>query len=83
MRLKNPAREGLPKLGVQCSFSLDQVKEMIASGNPPFREMASPTWRFTTLPTGHYTMFSRPDELAAMLLDLLSGASAQDDGEGS
>src|SRR5215216_3200188 len=34
LRLKNPAREGLPKLGILCSFSLDQVKEMIASGQP-------------------------------------------------
>ncbi len=42
LRLKNPAREGLPKLGILCSFSLDQVQEMIASDNPSFREMASP-----------------------------------------
>ena len=79
LRLKNPAREGLPKLGILCSFSLDQVQEMIASGNPSFREMASPNWRFVELPTGHWPMFSRPDDLAAVLLDLPSGASAQDD----
>jgi hypothetical protein len=48
-----------------------------------FREMASPNWRFVELPTGHYPMFSRPDDLAAVLLDLPSGASAQDDGERS
>src|SRR5215213_2536138 len=83
LRLKNPAREGLPKLGILCSFSLDQVQEMIASGNPSFREMASPNWRFVELPTGHYPMFSRPDDLAAVLLDLSSSASWQDDGERS
>jgi hypothetical protein len=83
LRLKNPAREGLPKLGILCSFSLDQVQEMIASGNPSFREMASPDWRFVELPTGHYPMFSRPDDLAAVLLDLSSSASWQDDGERS
>jgi pimeloyl-ACP methyl ester carboxylesterase len=81
LRLKNPAREGLPKLGILCSFSLDQVQEMIASGNPSFREMASPDWRFVELPTGHYPMFSRPDDLAAVLLDLSSSASWQNDGE--
>jgi hypothetical protein len=59
LRLKNPAREGLPKLGIVCSFSLDQVKEMIASANPLFREMASPNWRFVELPTGHKAQGSR------------------------
>jgi hypothetical protein len=83
LRLENPAREGLPKLGILCSFSLAQVQEMIASDNPSFRKMASPNWRFVELPTGHYPMFSRPDDLAAVLLDLplASGTSAQDDGE--
>ena len=76
LRLKNSAREGLPKLGILCSFSLDQVKEMAAGGDPSFREMAGPNWRFAELPTGHYAMFSRPDDLAAVLLDLPSGASA-------
>jgi hypothetical protein len=46
-----------------------------------FREMASPTWRFVELPTGHYPMFSRPDDLAVVLLDVPSGESTQDDGE--
>ena len=67
LRLKNPAREGLPKLGILCRFSLDQVEEMIVGGNPSFREMAGPNWRFVELPTGHYPMFSRPDDLAAVL----------------
>src|SRR5215216_1212957 len=72
LRLKNPAREGLPKLGIVCSFSLDQVQEMIASGNPLFRELAGPEWRFVELPTGHWPMFSRPEDPAELLLDLPS-----------
>jgi hypothetical protein len=85
LRLENPAREGLPKLGILCSFSLERVKEMITIDNPSFREMAGPKWRFVELPTGHYPMFSRPDDLARVLLDLpsASGTSAQDDGERS
>ena len=43
--------------------------------------MAGPNWWFVELPTGHYPMFSRPDDLAAVLLDLPSGASVQDDDE--
>jgi pimeloyl-ACP methyl ester carboxylesterase len=73
LRLKNPARGELPKAGIVCSFSLEQVEEMIASGNPLFREIAGPEWRFIELPTGHYPMFSRPEDFAEMLLDLPSG----------
>jgi hypothetical protein len=83
LRLHNPAREELPKVGILCSLSLEEVQAIIASGNPLFREMAGPNWRFVELPTGHYPMFSRPDDLAAVLLDLPSGASTQDDGERS
>jgi hypothetical protein len=60
LHLKNPTREGLPKLGILCSFSLDQVQEMNASDNPSFREMASPNWWFVELPTGHYPTSSAP-----------------------
>ncbi len=67
LRLENPAREDLPRLGILCSFSLDQVQEMIDSGNPLFLEFADPTWRFEELPTGHWPMFSRPDDLAELL----------------
>ena len=70
-------------MGILCSFSLEEVQAIIASGNPVFREMASPNWRFVELPTGHYPMFSRPDGLAAVLLDLPSDASTQGDGERS
>src|ERR687897_2961274 len=83
LRLENPAREALPKVGILCSFSLEEVQAIIASGNPVFREMASPNWRFVELPTGHYSMVSRADDLAAVLLDLPSGASTQDHSERS
>src|SRR5918992_6278864 len=45
LRLENPAQEGLPKLGIPCSFSLDQVQEMIASGTPLSRGLDRPEWR--------------------------------------
>jgi len=83
LQLHNPAREKLPKVGVLCSLSLEEVQTIIASGNPLFREMVGPNWRFVELPTGHYPMFSRPDDLAAVLLELPSGASSQDDGQRS
>ena len=81
LQLKNPARKALAKVGIVCSFSLEEVEAIIASGNALFREMASPNWRFIELPTGHYPMFSRADDLAAVLLELSSGAALQDAGE--
>jgi hypothetical protein len=61
LRLENPTRAALPKVGILCSFSLEEVQAIIDSGNPVFREMAGPSWRFVELPTGHYPMLSRPE----------------------
>jgi pimeloyl-ACP methyl ester carboxylesterase len=74
LQLDNPAREALPKVGILCSISLEQMQAMIASGDPVFRELAGPSWRFVELPTGHWPMFSRPGDLAELLLDLPSDA---------
>jgi hypothetical protein len=71
LRLENTVREDLPKVGILCSFSVDQVQEMIASDNPLTRGFVGPDWRFVDLPTGHWPMFSRPDDLAELLLDLV------------
>jgi pimeloyl-ACP methyl ester carboxylesterase len=79
LRLTNPAREALPKLGIVCSFSLAQVQEMIAGGHPLFRELSGPNWRFVELPTGHWPMFSRPEDLAELLLDLPSEKPVHND----
>jgi hypothetical protein len=45
---------------------------MIGSGNTLFRGLADPDWRFVELPTGHWSMFSRPEDLASLILDLSS-----------
>ena len=67
LQLKNPDREKLPKLGILCSASLAEVQEMMTSGPPWVRELAGPQWRFFELPTGHWPMFSRPDDVARLL----------------
>jgi hypothetical protein len=79
LRLENPAREQLLKLGILCSFSLNQVQEMIANDNLSFRGLAGPDWRFVELPTGHWPMFSRPEDLAKLLLNLPTEGLARDD----
>jgi pimeloyl-ACP methyl ester carboxylesterase len=83
LRLRNPARETLPKLGIVCSFSIAQVRGMVSSGNSLFREFAGPEWRFVELPTGHWSMFSRPDDLSELLLDLPPEEPVRDDARGS
>ena len=71
LRLANAVVRGvLPKLLITNSFPLAQVKELIASEHPWFRELAGPEWRFVELPTGHWPMFSRPDDLAALLIEI-------------
>ncbi len=69
-------------VGIFWSFSVDQVQKMIASDTPLFRGLAGPNWRFVELPTGHWPMFSRPDDLAKLLLDLPSDALVGDDATG-
>jgi len=75
LSLKNPAREELPKLLIICSLPLDQVRQMIAAGHPWFAALAGPQWSFRELPTGHWPMFSVPEELASLLADLPSTRS--------
>lgn len=66
--LKNPKRKDLKKNAILCTFPLAQVKELIESGMPLFQELADPNFEFAELPTGHYPMFSRVEELADLLL---------------
>jgi pimeloyl-ACP methyl ester carboxylesterase len=70
LRLQNAGRGVLRKLLITNSFPLAQVKELIASEHPWFRELAGPEWRFLELRTGHWPMFSRPDDFAELLVDI-------------
>jgi hypothetical protein len=42
LRLENPTREVLPKVGILCSFSLAEVQEMITSGDPLSQGVTGP-----------------------------------------
>jgi len=50
-RLTKKRRGVLPKMLITNSFPLAQVKELIASEYPWFRELAGPEWRFLELLT--------------------------------
>lgn len=69
LRLTDPARREVPATLVCCSFSASAVRELATAGNPMFAEVAALTdavW--VDLPTGHWPMWSRPADLAEVLL---------------
>jgi pimeloyl-ACP methyl ester carboxylesterase len=70
VRLKNPARNAIPKTGIWCSLTVEEVQEMIASYPAECSTLTEPGWQFVELPTGHWPMFSRPRELAELLATL-------------
>lgn len=60
------AWERLPRTGVLCSISLQQVRQM-APHTPGFARMVNGDWTYTELPTWHWPMVSRPADLAKVL----------------
>jgi pimeloyl-ACP methyl ester carboxylesterase len=70
VRRSGAAGEQVAKVLVSCSFPLDQVRQLIASGHPWFAALGGPEWRLVELATGHWPMFSVPGELAATLDEL-------------
>ncbi|MFE4972513.1 alpha/beta fold hydrolase [Kitasatospora sp. NPDC056651] len=69
LRLTGAGAE-LPQAMVSCSFPLDRIRELIAAGHPFFAGLAGPNWELRELPTGHWPMFSRPADTAAVLAEL-------------
>jgi pimeloyl-ACP methyl ester carboxylesterase len=67
VRLKNPARDALPKTAIWCSLTAEEVQGMMTAYPAACSELARPGWQVLELPTGHWPMFSRPRDLAEML----------------
>ncbi|RAY14144.1 alpha/beta hydrolase [Actinomadura craniellae] len=68
--LHRPARlPDHPRTLIACTFPVAAVEHLVAGGNPVFALMAGPEWTYRELPTGHWPMFSRPRELAALLAE--------------
>ncbi|MGM9439476.1 alpha/beta fold hydrolase [Streptomyces murinus] len=57
-----------PRTLIASTFTVEQVRAMVAAGLPAFTMLAGPGWTMTELPTGHWPMLSRPKELAELLL---------------
>ncbi|MFD8375829.1 alpha/beta hydrolase [Streptomyces sp. NPDC059688] len=70
------AAQRLPATAVLCTADgpgIDTVEMLVRSGPPQFRELAGPRVSYFELPTGHWPMLSRPDELAEVLIKAAAG----------
>src|SRR5215470_9787267 len=67
LQLSNPARRDVPRALMACSFPLAMVRQLASDGVPMFAALAEPGWELLELPTGHWPMFCRPVDLAALL----------------
>lgn len=67
VRPTNPARDALPKTAIWCSLTLPEVQGLIDAYPALCSELTRPGWQAVELPTGHWPMFSRPRDLAALL----------------
>jgi hypothetical protein len=69
VELGNDARRAIPATVVCCSIRGAQVMELAAAGHPMFAEVATlQQVDVVDLPTGHWPMWSRPDELARIII---------------
>jgi pimeloyl-ACP methyl ester carboxylesterase len=64
-----------PRTLIATTIPLAAVRQMGESGHPVFSMMTGPGWTYHELPTGHWPMFSRPRELAALLAASASGGA--------
>ena len=68
VQLTNSARLQVPTTLVCCSIPSAQLMELAGAGHPMFAEVANVhRLDLIDLPTGHWPMWSRPDELAQIL----------------
>jgi pimeloyl-ACP methyl ester carboxylesterase len=66
-RLPSGAWAGLPRTGIWCSLSIDEVRGLMEAYPQVTSTLTAEGWQFVELPTGHWPMFSRPHDLAALL----------------
>ena len=70
VHLRDPALTTIPVTLVCASFPSDQVRQLAAEGVPMFAPLrAYDEVTYVDLPTSHWPMWSRPDDLAAVLHD--------------
>lgn len=72
--LKNEARRSVPTTAVCTEYSAADLQSWIEAGFPPTTEFPRlGKVDYLDLPTGHWPQFSRPKDLAQVLLDTAEG----------
>jgi pimeloyl-ACP methyl ester carboxylesterase len=74
--LTNDARLDIPTTAICTAFTSEQYKQAVAEGQTwlgGFGDLRNITW--IDLPTSHWPMWSRPQELAAILADVATSAA--------
>jgi pimeloyl-ACP methyl ester carboxylesterase len=75
-KLTNDGRLDIPTTAIATGYTSDQYKEAIEQGQTwlgGFADLRNITW--VDLPTSHWPMWSRPQELAGVIGDVARGAS--------
>ncbi|TKR27346.1 alpha/beta hydrolase [Cellulomonas hominis] len=76
VQLSDPGRLEVPTTLVCCSIPGAQVRELADGGHPMFAEVARLRHvEFVDLPTGHWPMWSRPADLAEVVLTAAAAAA--------
>lgn len=70
VHLNNDARRDVPSTIIACSFPSGVVMQMAREGHPMMAEVATlRDLELVDLPTGHWPMWSRPEDLAAAITE--------------
>ena len=82
LHLRDERRHGVPVTLLCSSFPSNQVKAMTDAGHPWFAELARfDTVAYVDVPTGHWPMWSRPEEtadaIAAVRYEASSGRTSE------
>jgi pimeloyl-ACP methyl ester carboxylesterase len=70
VHISNPARFDVPATAICTSISAEQLRALAGPGAPFHTELLDHDVTWVDLPTGHWAMFSRPADLAAVLVDV-------------
>ena len=73
LRLEHGRPPGVRRSVIFCTaggITVAAVRELIAHGDPRGVLFADPDWDLRELPTGHWAMFSAPDQVAETLHDI-------------
>jgi pimeloyl-ACP methyl ester carboxylesterase len=68
-QLHNERRFDVPVTVICCEFTVDEMREWVNAGHPFVAELGRITdVDYVGLPTGHWPQFTRPDDLARVIL---------------